>query len=190
MCCCSSASSTSLSRSSSAKSSNVSKRAMPPLLPKTEATMLRNVLYILLKLLFRVEVSGLENIQKAGKRALIIANHQSFLDAVLIAVLLPERPMFAINTVIARQWWMQPFLKIASTFPLDPTSPMATKKLIDEIKKDKHCVIFPEGRITTTGALMKMYNGPAMIADKSGAMLLPVRIDGAQYTFFSRLKGV
>lgn len=151
--------------------------------------MLRNTLAILLRLLFRVEVHGAENARKAGKRVLIIANHQSFLDALLLAVFLPEKPMFAINTHIAQQWWIKPFLKIADTFALDPTSPMATKRLIDEIKQDRKCVIFPEGRITVTGSLMKIYNGPALVADKSDAMLLPVRIEGAQYTYLSKLGG-
>lgn len=151
--------------------------------------MLRGLLQTIFKFLYRIEVKGLENYQKAGKRVLIVANHQSFLDALLIALFMPEKPMFAINTYVAKKWWMRPFLTVADTFALNPTNPMATKSLIDEMKKDRKCVIFPEGRITVTGSLMKVYEGPGLIADKSNAMVLPVRIDGAQYTPFSRLRG-
>ena len=49
-------------------------------------------------------------------------------------------------------------------------------------------MIFPEGRLNVTGgALMKVYDGPALIADKGDAMVLPVRIDGVEYTPLSRL---
>jgi acyl-[acyl-carrier-protein]-phospholipid O-acyltransferase/long-chain-fatty-acid--[acyl-carrier-protein] ligase len=151
--------------------------------------MLKNLLKKLLTKLYKIEITGLENYEKAGNRVLIVANHLSFLDAVLLAVFLPQKPMFAINTFIAGKWWMKPFLALADTFALDPTNPMATKSLIGEIKKDKKCIIFPEGRITVTGSLMKIYEGPGMIADKTDAMILPIRLDGAQYTPFSRLKG-
>lgn len=151
--------------------------------------MLKTLLRTLLTLAYRVEVKGLENYEKAGNRVLIIANHQSFLDAALMAAFLPEKPMFAVNTFVAKKWWVRPFLRLVHAFPLNPTNPMATKSLIDEMKKDRKCVIFPEGRITVTGSLMKVYEGPGLIADKSNAMVLPVRIDGAQYTPFSRLRG-
>jgi acyl-[acyl-carrier-protein]-phospholipid O-acyltransferase/long-chain-fatty-acid--[acyl-carrier-protein] ligase len=151
--------------------------------------MLKSLFKKFLTKLYKVEIKGLENYQKAGNRVLIVANHLSFLDAILLAVFLPNRPMFAVNTFISKQWWMKPFLALAETFTLDPTNPMAVKSLINEIKKDKRCVIFPEGRITVTGSLMKIYEGPGMIADKAEAMILPVRLDGAQFSPFSRLKG-
>ncbi|MGY0398861.1 MAG: AMP-binding protein [Ostreibacterium sp.] len=134
-------------------------------------------------------MNGLDNYHKAGKRVLIIANHLSFLDAVLLSVFLPDKLLFVVNNGIAKKWWMKPLLAIADCYPLDSISPMATKSLISEIKKNKKCVIFPEGRITVTGSLMKVYEGPSMIADKSDAVILPIRIDGAQYSPFSRLKG-
>ncbi|MDA0781665.1 MAG: AMP-binding protein [Rickettsiales bacterium] len=150
---------------------------------------MRTIMRKLFKFFYNVEVKGIENFKQAGDRVLIVANHLSFIDAALIYCFMPQRPLFAVNSFIARKWYFRPFLKLVENFPLDPTNPMATKAMINEIKKDKKCMIFPEGRITVTGSLMKVYEGPGMIADKSDAKILPVRIDGAQYTPFSRLKG-
>ena len=151
--------------------------------------VIKAFLFSLLKLLFRIEVRGMEHYAKLGKRAVIVVNHVSFLDPLLLAVFLPVKPIFAVNTHIAQAWWVKPFLTLVDAFPVDPTNPMAMKSLIKEVQKDRHCVIFPEGRITVTGALMKVFEGPGMVADKADAQLLPIRIDGAQYTPFSRLKG-
>ena len=145
----------------------------------------------LFKLLFRVEVKGLENYHQAGKRTLIVANHTSFLDAALLVFFLPARDFsFAIHTRIVTQWFMAPFRSMFKLFIMDPTNPFSLKSLIKYIKSDHKVVIFPEGRITKTGSLMKIYHGPGLVADRSGADVLPVRIDGAQYTPFSRLRGV
>ncbi len=148
------------------------------------------IIRFILQLLFRVEVTGLENYYKAGKRVMIVANHTSFLDAVLLSIFLPDRLTYAINTQMAEKWWIKPFGKIVRLFPMDPVNPLSIKSFIKDLEQDRHAVIFPEGRITVTGTLMKIYDGPGLIALKSGAMVLPVRIDGAQYSFFSRLKGI
>jgi len=153
-------------------------------------SLLKSLLAAMLKALYRIEVKGVEHYHEAGQRVLIIANHTSFLDAMLLAVFLPDKCIFAINSYIARRWWMKPFLGIVKALPVDPLNPMSTKTLIDEVKKNQRVVIFPEGRITVTGSLMKIYEGPGMIADKTEAALLPIRIDGAQYSRFSRMKHV
>ena len=149
---------------------------------------LKGLFVLILRLLYRVKIEGAENFALAGERTVIVLNHVSFLDAILVAAFLPGRPTFAIHTLQARKWWIKPFLKIVDAFPLDPTNPMSTKSLIRVVQEGRTCVIFPEGRLTVTGSLMKIYEGPGLIADKANATLLPIRIDGAQYTPFSHLK--
>ncbi len=151
--------------------------------------LVKSLLRGLLRLLYRVELRGAEHYPHNAERLMVIANHTSFLDALLIAAFLPERLTFAINTHIARAWWLRPMLALVDTYPLDPTNPLAAKALVEAVRAGKRVMIFPEGRITITGALMKVYEGPGMIADKANAPLLPVRIDGAQYTPMSRLRG-
>lgn len=153
--------------------------------------MLKQVLLIvvgfIVKRIYRVEVIGLENFNDAGKRVLIIANHTSFLDPLLLWLFLPGDITFAINTHISQRWWLKPFLGLSKVFPMNPTHPISLKDLIHYLRGDTHTVIFPEGRITVTGGLMKVYDGTGMVAEKSQATVLPIRISGGQYTPFSRL---
>jgi acyl-[acyl-carrier-protein]-phospholipid O-acyltransferase / long-chain-fatty-acid--[acyl-carrier-protein] ligase len=151
------------------------------------ASWLNDLLSIIFRAFYRLEVTGLENIDKAGHNAIIAMNHVSFLDPPIAMALLPKRPVFAVDVGIAKQWWIQPFLPFVRTMALDPLKPMALRTIINAVRDGDMLVIFPEGRITVTGSLMKVYDGAAMIADKSDAMVVPVRIDGAERTIFSRL---
>ena len=151
--------------------------------------LFKSLLQVVFKILYKVEVHGLENVEKAGKRAVIVGNHVSLLDPPLLAAFLPGRPMFAVSSFVAEWVWVKPFLKLVDHFPMDPSNPFSMKGLIRKVEEDRHIVIFPEGRLTETGGLMKVYDGPGMIADKTDAMILPVRLDGVQHTSFARLRG-
>ena len=152
--------------------------------------LLKAVLHLLLRLGYRYEVRGREHtgIIRPGAKVLVVVNHISFLDGALLMAALSEIPVFAINTAMAHRWWLRPFRRIANLYALDPTNPLAVKSLIGKINAGQPCVIFPEGRISVTGALMKVYAGPAYIADRAGATVLPVRLDGPELTPFSRLR--
>ena len=156
------------------------------LLPET---IFKALIRRLLILLYRVEVNGREHVPQSGQPAVVVVNHVSFLDGLLLAAFLPGKPTFAVATRIAQAWWIKPFLGMFDAFPVDPTNPMAAKAMVKAVKQGRTLVIFPEGRITTTGALMKVFDGPGMVADKADAPIVPVRIDGAQFTPFSYLKG-
>ena len=132
-------------------------------------------------------MKGLENFDKAGPNPIVALNHVSFLDAAAIFAVMPKAPVFAIDREISQKWWVKPFLKFARAIPLDPANPFGARALINAVKDGNPLVIFPEGRLTVTGSLMKVYDGAGLIAEKSGAMIVPVRIDGAEATMFSRL---
>ena len=143
--------------------------------------------HLILKIFFRPKISGLENFKSVETGpALLLANHTSFLDVALLAIYCPRKLTFAINTEWAKVWWIKPLLSIFNAVPLDPQNPLATRTLIDCLEKGEMVAIFPEGRISDTGTLMKVYDGPALVALKSRAPILPVIIDGPQY---SRLFG-
>ena len=123
------------------------------------------------RLLYRVEVKGMENFRAAGRKAVIVANHTSLLDGPLLSVFLPERASFAINTHVAKTWWASLSFPLFNMIPIDPTNPMALRVLVDELKRGRKVVIFPEGRLTVTGALS--------VASSSGATAL-VKATGVQ----------
>jgi len=139
----------------------------------------------ILKYFFKVNVVGLENIKNLKGNVLFVANHNSFFDAVLIWAFIPEDLCFTINPIIAKKWYIKPFLNLAKFFQIEPNNPMAVKSIISEVEKGNKVVIYPEGRISTTGNMMKIYPGPAMIADKTDASIVPIYIDGTQYKIFS-----
>ncbi|OSM01579.1 acyl-[ACP]--phospholipid O-acyltransferase [Magnetofaba australis] len=150
--------------------------------------VLKRLLQGVLRLLYRVEVSGVEHFAAAGERVVIVVNHLSFLDPVLLAAFLPERPLFAVNSGIAKRWWVRPFLHLVEAYPVDPADPFSIRAMARRVGEGNRLAIFPEGRITVTGALMKVYEGPGVIADRADATLLPIQLEGAQYTHFSRIR--
>jgi acyl-[acyl-carrier-protein]-phospholipid O-acyltransferase/long-chain-fatty-acid--[acyl-carrier-protein] ligase len=146
------------------------------------------ILQFIFSTCFRVDIRGIENIKKAGRRSIIIANHTSFLDGLLIFAYLPFNTAFIIYHQYAYRWfaWISKGIKV---FFIDPQQPLIMKYILQHLNSDHRVVIFPEGRMTSTGSLMKINEGPAMLAERTNATILPIRIDGAEHSRLTRLKG-
>lgn len=155
---------------------------------------LRDAITILFRAIFRLEVKGMENLEKAGPTPILALNHVSYLDAMLALAITENgtmrKPVFAIDSTIAQKWWVKPFLPMVNAVPLDPTKPMGTRTLIRLVAAGNPLVIFPEGRITVTGSLMKVYDGAAMVADRTRSMVVPIKIDGLERTYASHLSSM
>ena len=150
-------------------------------------TIAKSLLRALARVLFRVRVEG--RMPPPAARQLVIANHESLLDGLLLGLFLPLDPVFVVHSNVLKSRFFRCVLSLVDYVALDPTSPMAIKKVVRLVESGRPVVIFPEGRITTTGSLMKTYDGPAFVAARTGATVLPVRIDGAARSRFSRMGG-
>ncbi|MDF2634156.1 MAG: Acyl-(acyl-carrier-protein)--phospholipid O-acyltransferase [Pelosinus sp.] len=147
--------------------------------------MLRPLLRVLLVWLFKAKVIGFEQMRFAGP-TIILPNHVSFLDAVFLYAYLPKNVVYVINTDIADK--LHFYLQFINHIKIDTLNPYSLKKIISELKAGKPLVIFPEGRITRTGNLMKIYSGIGFIAFRTNAAIYPVTFLGLQYSKFSRIK--
>jgi acyl-[acyl-carrier-protein]-phospholipid O-acyltransferase/long-chain-fatty-acid--[acyl-carrier-protein] ligase len=150
---------------------------------------MKAVARMLMRLLFRVEISG-DSTVFTNPRTLIVANHESFLDGLLMGVFLPVEATFVVHTEVTKSTFMRWMLKLVPHLVVDSTSPLAIKQICRLVESGTPVVIFPEGRLTVTGSLMKVYDGAGFVAARTGATVIPVRIVGSGHSYFGRLAGI
>lgn len=127
-----------------------------------------------------LSVRGLENIPE-DKGIILASNHVSYIDPPLIAAVLPRKGSF-----MARKGLFEiPILKYIIrryAFPVDRMSlkPSTIKEAIQRIRRGDIVVIFPEGRRSETGKMLKPKPGIGMIIKKTGAPVVPALIKGAE----------
>ncbi len=154
------------------------------------ARAVKPVARALVNLLFRVKTSGFRKDLLHNPRTMVVANHASFLDGLVLGLNLPSDATFVINTAIAKQPAVRWMLKLVDYITLDPTAPMAMKMVVRLLESGRPVVIFPEGRLTTTGSLMKVYEGAGFAATRAQAVVQPIRLTGTDQTYLTRLKGL
>ena len=123
-----------------------------------------------------------------GKGTIIVVNHVSMWDIVFITLFLPERFVVAMNPLKIHKWIVSYWFDLFNLTLLDPTDKTALKSLTKYLEQGQKVVIFPEGRPTTTGAVMKIDPELSLLATRAETDLLPICLSGAENSFLSQVK--
>ena len=148
--------------------------------------IIKKIAWVLAHVLFRFEVSGMENIPKTGAY-LLCANHISAFDPIVIAVFMKRQPRFMGKKELFESWFLNKFFKALGAFPVDRNAAdmQAFRSSMDVLKQGHGLLIFSQG--TRMKDFEDSKSGVALFALKSGAPIIPVGIRGS-YKFRSKIK--
>lgn len=112
---------------------------------------------------------------------LLVVNHQSYLDPVLIAVYL-QRPMsYLAKSELFTNRWFGWLIRSLNAFPVKQGAGDvgAVKETIRRLREGHMLSIFPEGSRTLTGQIGPMQPGASLVVKKAGVPIVPVVIEGS-----------
>ncbi len=143
----------------------------------------------LLRLCYRFRAYNVEVLKTAGP-VLLLPNHVSWWDWLFLGVCLEEDWRFVTSSETARLSRLHRFIMVnRRTFPVDIHSPYAVKHMAEYLQQGGRLVLFPEGRISTTGSLMKLFEGTGFLIHKTQPKVITAYLRGAVNLPLSRSPG-
>jgi 1-acyl-sn-glycerol-3-phosphate acyltransferase len=143
--------------------------------------LIRALAWALTRLACRCRVSGREHVPTSGP-LVIVANHLSWYDPLLLGVVLPRRVWFYTKVEVF-SWPVAGWLcKRTGQIPVHRGAGDRTafEQALTYLREDKAIVFFPEGTVERQEQMMKAYTGIALLALRSGTTLLPVALSGTR----------
>lgn len=156
--------------------------------------LIRFVMWLLLHTVYRIEVSGADQIPDEGP-CVLVCNHVSFADAVVIGASIRRPVRFVMDQRIFRIPVLSWFFRIVGAIPIAPAHEDAAglERAYAQIAKaldDGEVVcIFPEGKLTASGDLQVFRQGVQRIIERSPVPVVPMALRGLWGSFFSRHGG-
>lgn len=142
------------------------------------------------RILYSFQVSGKNNIPTEGG-ALIVANHLSYVDFVLLVTAMPRPVHFVMNEDVFKKPFLRPILNALHCIPISPRTGKNNfedfnKAVADHISSGKIVAIFAEGTVSRTGQLLEFKKGVEHISKIIEAPIIPVHfhnVIGSPLTF-------
>jgi 1-acyl-sn-glycerol-3-phosphate acyltransferase len=131
-------------------------------------------------MLFGLRAFGRENVPDEGP-VLLLSNHQSYLDPIFCTVTLSREVDFVARDSLFKNRLFGAYIRSLSAFPVqrDQADVRAIKAIIDRLKAGRVVILFPEGTRSADGSIGPIKSGFELIARRSGALTVPVVVDGA-----------
>lgn len=156
---------------------------------------LRFVIWMLSHTMYRVDHKGMDNIPEEGP-VVLVCNHVSYVDALLIAGACPRPVRFVMDRAIAEMPGMKWFFRLAKTIPI--CSPKADaevyetafRRIREELADGQVVCIFPEGKLTKDGEIDTFRAGIERIIAETPVPVIPMALDGLWGSFFSHKDGL
>jgi len=126
------------------------------------------------------KVSGRDRVPREGP-LLIVANHLSYLEPPLLAAIIPRRITFLAGHELYEIPWLAPILRAMGALPVRRGGMRdleALRAAVTLLKQGEAVALFPEGRISLEPGLERAKPGLSLLAQRSGAQILPVGISG------------
>jgi len=145
------------------------------------------------RIFYRIKSAGLDNVPVRGG-ALLISNHVTWVDALVIAATQQRRIIFMMERRIYDTWWIKPLFKMMKVIPVsthdNPRLIIESLKSARTAIKDGYLVcIFAEGALTRNGNIREFRGGFERIVKGSDFPIIPIHIGGAWGSIFSHYHG-
>src|SRR6476619_6655932 len=155
--------------------------------------LLRAVLVILTNSLYRLRIVGHEHVPKAGG-ALLVPNHVSFIDGLLLIASLDRHVRFVVEAQYAEQPLFKPLMRLFGVIPISSYGGLrvvlrALRGAGAALERGELVCVFPEGQITRTGTLLPFRRGFELIMKDRSAPIIPVHLDRVWGSVFSFDRG-
>ncbi len=151
--------------------------------------LLAKLAYWLFRVIYRFEAHNLEAAKTAGP-VLLLPNHVSWWDWILLGCCLDQDWRFVTSSRAAEVSFIHRWVMVnRRTFPVDMNSPYAVKHMAEYLQRGGRLVLFPEGRISSTGSLMKLFDGTGFLIHRTRAKVMTAYLRGAARLPFSRNAG-
>ena len=143
------------------------------------------IVRLFLRLLFRFTAFN-EDVLKTPGPVLLLPNHVSWFDWLFIGICLEGDWRFVTSSTTAQYSFLHRWIMVnRRTYPVDPLSPYGAKHMAEYLQSGGRLVLFPEGRISTTGSLMKLFEGTGFLLHRSNARIITAYLRGAHRLPFS-----